>query len=123
MMRALTRFLLCFALCGCQAWLAGKSDDSCPANIGCDEPSNDTRLIPGNAGRPKVVVAEYRPLWPGCPGSLQVMARLHPIVFQAARGDPESPATVDDPSDWVCEPPEPSLMRAGRAGAPTLAAR
>jgi hypothetical protein len=41
------------------------------------------------------------------------MARLRPIVFQAVRPDAE-PETDPDPSDWVCDPPEDPLLRAGR---------
>ena len=69
-----------------------------------------------------VLQAEYE-LLPGCPSSLQVMARPHPIVYQAVRPDktPEDPST--DPSDSVCEGPEPGLMRASRRPDRELATR
>jgi hypothetical protein len=115
--------LVCLALCGCQS-AGGVSEEPCPSNSLCGDPDADTesRALPGPVGRPMVLRAEYQ-LLPGCPSSLQVMARPHRIVYQAVRPDdtPEEPST--DPSDSVCEGPEPGLMRASRRPDRELAAR
>jgi hypothetical protein len=60
-----------------------------------------------------VVRTAYRPLFPGCPNTLQVKAQLRGIAFHAVRPDAE-PETGDDPSDWDCDAPEAPLLRAWR---------
>jgi hypothetical protein len=112
---------LSLALAGCQSLFgpSAASDDSCPANVACDDDDTDAWSGPG----PALHLADYQPLRPGCPTTHQVMARLHPIVFSAVRPDGESNSAPDDPSDWACEPPEPQLLRAQRGGTRTVAAR
>jgi hypothetical protein len=89
------------------------SDVNCPSYNPCDDPDPEARLPLGPVPGPVVTLAAWHPLWPGCPSTLQVMARLRPIAFQAVRPD-EAPETAPDPSDWVCDPPEAPLLRAGR---------
>jgi hypothetical protein len=106
--------LACIALCGCQSASgpAGPmSDEPCPSPSPCYDSDFDARLLLG----PGTLVAEavYRQLWPGCPATIQVMARMRPVVYKAVRPDNEPP-TDSDPSDWACDPPEPPLLRAGR---------
>jgi hypothetical protein len=104
--------LACAALCGCQ--VASLSLDDCPAPTLCEDPGSDARLLPGPGPRPLVRQADYRPLKPGCPSTLQVLARVHRIAFQAIRPEEEAPDDASDPSDFVCTPPEAPLMRAER---------
>jgi hypothetical protein len=115
----MTRWLIWFwiglALCGCH--VAGRaaaptSNTDCPAPDPCDDAGSDSQMIPAYGPVPTVRLAEKHPLWPGCPASLQVMARLHPIAFHAVRPD-ETPDSDTDPSDWFCDPPEAPLLRAG----------
>jgi hypothetical protein len=100
------------ALCGCQA--ATLSQDDCPAPTLCEDPGSDARLLPGPNARAVVTQADYRPLKPGCPSTLQVMAQVHRIAFQAVRPEEEMPDDATDPSDFVCAPPEAPLMRTER---------
>ena len=102
-------------VCGCQTGVrpaVPMTDMPCPSPNPCDDPDTDAllRLDPGH-GRP-VAIAEYQPLKPGCPTTLQVHAWLRPIGFPAARPD----EFEQDWSDWVCEEPEAPLLRAAIDG-------
>ena len=90
------------------------SDTDCPGPHPCDDPDADSRLLFGPIQRLPATVAEYRPLKPGCPTTLQVMAWLRPIAFHAARPDAAADTPSNDPSDFTCGPPEAPLLRAGR---------
>lgn len=107
--------LACLALCGCQTAggpIAPVSSVDCPQPTLCDDPESDS-LLQAPATGPLVIKTAWRPLFPGCPTTLQVKARLHPIAFNAVR--PEvAPETGNDPSDWDCDPPEAPLLRAWR---------
>jgi len=105
-------FLAGLALCGCQI-AGGPVSTDCPSPNPCDDPGQEARLLLGQAPQPVATLVAWRTLWPGCPSTLQAMVRGHPIVFQTVRPE-EAPETAPDPSDWVCEPPEAPLMRAGR---------
>jgi hypothetical protein len=110
------RILVCVALCGCQSAQGpdgSRSDADCPTLSPCDDPSSESLLPPGSDLKPAVTQAAWHPIWPGCPTTLQVMARLHPIAFRAVR-PLAAPEPDTDPSDWVCDPPEVPLLRAGR---------
>jgi hypothetical protein len=109
MNRWLIWLLAGIALCGCQM-RGGAASEDCPAPDPCDET--------GQVVRPlfTATLTAARPLWPGCPSTLQGMARPHPIVFRAVRPEDE-PETAPDPSDWVCEGPEAPLLRTRRGGA------
>jgi hypothetical protein len=100
------------ALCGCQTGggQAARGSDDCPAPTLCGDPDPEAALPLGAASGQFAV---WRPLFPGCPSTLQVMARPHPIVYRAVR-PLEAPQTGGDPSDWVCDPPEAPLLRAMR---------
>jgi len=118
--------LACHILCGCQA--SGgpadpMTDEDCPSPHACDDPDTDARLPLGPFQRQGVTVAEYKPMKPGCPSTLQVMAsRSWPIAFGLRAGT--VPETAPDPSDFFCEPPEAPLQRAGpRRQYPYLATR
>lgn len=114
----------CLALCGCQASgrVAPRTDD-CPSFNPCDDPDTDARLLgKPTPGMPVVTPVAYQPLWPGCPATLHVMARLRPVSFHAVRPG-ENPEPASDPSDWVCDPPEAPLLRAGRRPDNELTAR
>jgi hypothetical protein len=102
--------LACLGLCGCQP-PGPVSDEPCPSPSPCYDEDFETRLLRG----PGTLVREaaYRRLWPGCPETIQVMARMRPVVFKAVRPDNE-PDNDADPSDWACDPPEAPLLRAGR---------
>ena len=99
-------------LCGCQFAQQPMSDDCLPPNP-CYESGSEERLPVGAAPGPVVTLADLRPLWPGCPSTLQVMLRPHPILYHAAR-PADQPETAADPSDWFCAPPDPPLLRATR---------
>jgi hypothetical protein len=101
--------LLCLALCGCQT-AAHALDDSCPSPTLCDDPDSEAHVRPGPAIAPLVTLAAYRPLFPGCPTTLQVMARpnQHQIVYRAARPR-EVPETAPDLSNDDCAPLEAPL--------------
>lgn len=110
--------LACIALCGCQM-AGGVSDTPCPSNNPCDD-SDPEALGPA---RPSLVRLAVYELLPGCPSTIQVMARPRRIVYQAVHPDeaPEEPAT--EPDDSVCEGPEPGLLRASRRPSQNLAVR
>src|SRR5580704_13897674 len=88
-------WILVLALCGCQAPDAGRSDADCPTPSLCGDPDSDARLAPA----PPTSLANWAPVWPGCPTTLQVMARAHPIVFHTIGPAPE-PATAPDDAEW-----------------------
>jgi hypothetical protein len=111
MNRRLIWFLAGLALCGCQMG-GGPVSDDCPSPNPCDDLGQQGRLPLSPSPLPTTPAA-WRPLWPGCPSTLQVMARPSPIVFRTVRPE-EAPETAPDPFDWVCEPPEAPLLRAGR---------
>lgn len=96
---------------GCQMGGSHVLED-CPSPDPCDDTGQVVRPL---FAAPAPALAAARPLWPGCPSTLQVMARPHPIVFRAIRPG-EEPETAPDPSDWVCEGPEAPLLRARRGG-------
>jgi hypothetical protein len=108
---------LCLALCGCQT-IGGPVApvlDDCPNISPCDDdPDTDARLLLSHTPGPVVIQADWRPPLPGCPTTLQVMARLH-------RDEPDE--TAPDPSDYVCEPPEAPLLRARLRSDKDLAVR
>jgi hypothetical protein len=109
--------LACVVLCGCQLTAgpaAPVSNMDCPTPSPCDDSSSESWMPAKSAPVAVVALAAYKPFWPGCPTTLQVMARPapRPIAFKAVR--PEEPETAPDPSDWVCDPPEAPLLRAGR---------
>jgi hypothetical protein len=106
MNRRLIWLLVVVGLCACQTG-GGPVSSDCPSLNPCDEAGQDVRPL---FAAPVVTLATAMPLWPGCPSTLQVMARPHPIVFRAVRPD-EEPETAPDPSDWVCEMPEAPLLR------------
>ena len=111
------RLLICVALYGCATVNRPPtpvSDVDCPTPSPCDDPDQDALLRPGPKFRPAALQVAYRPLWPGCPTTLQVMARLHSIAFQAVRPSDEDADAPSDPSDWTCDPPDAPLLRAGR---------
>jgi hypothetical protein len=108
MSRSLVWLLVGLALEACQTQ-GGSALDDCPALSPCDEASRGR--LPLFATR-TVALAAARPLWPGCPSTMQVMAPQHPILFRAIHPE-EKPDTVLDPADWICELPEPPLLRAG----------
>jgi hypothetical protein len=97
-------------LCGCQA-AGGPVSDDCPSPNPCDDPGQQA-LQPRPVATPEVAQVAWKPLWPGCPSTLQVMAQPTPIVFHAVRPE-DQPEAAPDPSDWVCELPEAPLQRAG----------
>jgi hypothetical protein len=103
--------LVCFGLCGCQAGRIGASMSNldCPSPNPCDDPDSEALLGTG----PTTIKVAYRPLKPGCPSTLQVMARLHPVAFQATR--PRTAPEESDPDQYesVCAPPDAPLLRAG----------
>jgi hypothetical protein len=103
--------LACFGLCGCQAGGIGAplSNVDCPSPNPCDDPDSDALLGPG----PLTVRVAYQPLKPGCPSTLQVMARLRPVAFQATRSRTAPDESDPDQYDSVCAPPDPPLLRAG----------
>ncbi|MGA3003902.1 MAG: hypothetical protein ABSE20_19475 [Acetobacteraceae bacterium] len=107
MNRWLILLLVGFALGGCQA-AGGPVSDDCPSPDPCDDTGQEARPL---FAAPMVTFAAARPLWPGCPSTLQVMVRPRPIVFRAVRPDDE-PEAAPDPDDWVCEAPEAPLLRA-----------
>ena len=96
-------------LCGCQTGGRSASDD-CPAPSPCDEAGQERWPL---FTVPVATFAVARPLWPGCPSTLQVMARPFPIVFRAVRPDDEAEPAPDS-ADWHCELPEAPLLRADR---------
>jgi hypothetical protein len=108
MNRWLIWLLIGVGLCGCQMG-GGPVSDDCPAPDPCDDTSQAAQPL---FAAPGVTLAAGRPLWPGCPSTLQVMARPYPIVFRAVRPE-EPPETDPDPSDWVCGAPDAPLLRAG----------
>ena len=116
--RWLIWWLIGVGLCGCQMGRGPVSVD-CPALDPCDD---SARVVRPLLAEPGVTLAAARPLWPGCPASLQVMAQPHPIVFRAVRPEDE-PERAPDPSDWVCEGPEAPLLRAGRGAGQDVARR
>ena len=95
-------------LCGCQA--RGSVSDDCPTLSPCDEAGLE---VWPSVRMPVETLVASKPLWPGCPPTLQVIARPHPIAYRAIRPAPEQEA-VPDPSDWVCEAPEAPLLRVDR---------
>src|SRR5580658_7956972 len=103
------RMLACLALCGCQTAELPVSSADCPQPTLCDDPESDALLLQ----RPAVVQTAWQPLFPGCPTTLQVKARLRHIAFKAVRPDQE-PDTDTDPSDSGCDPPEAPLLRTWR---------
>jgi hypothetical protein len=109
MHRWLIWLLAGISLCGCQVG-GGPVLVDCPSPDPCDDTGQEA---PPLFAAPAVTFAAARPLWPGCPSTLQVMARPHPIVFRAIRPDDE-PETAPEPSDWVCDGPDAPLLRAGR---------
>jgi hypothetical protein len=116
MNRWLIWLLTSIALGGCQAGGRPVSTD-CPQPDPCSATREGAR--PLFAAR-EVTLADALPLWPGCPSTLQVLARPHPIVFRAVT---EEPQTAADPSDWVCESPEAPLLRARRGSGQDVARR
>jgi hypothetical protein len=112
---AMNPWLICLlaglALCGCQA-AGGPVSDDCPSPNPCDDPGQESWRLPGTIPGRAATLAAWQPLWPGCPSTLQVMARPHPIVFRAVRPDEVVPDRASDPSDWDCELPEEPLLRA-----------
>jgi hypothetical protein len=118
MNRWLIRLLAGIALCGCQAGGRPVSTD-CPEPDPCGDTGHDARPL---FTMPEVTLATAPPLWPGCPSTLQVLARPHAIVFRAIRPT-EEPETAADPSDWVCEGPEAPLLRARRGSGEDVARR
>jgi hypothetical protein len=108
------RILTCLALCGCQPssrLAAPLSDVDCPSPNPCDDPGTEARLIPVPVPRPELILADYKPLKPGCPTTLQVMASPRPIAFGLRLG--VSPDAATGPTDFFCQPPEAPLLRAG----------
>ena len=87
--------------------------EDCPTLSPCDEAGLEVWPLPPPLAAPVGTFVASRPLWPGCPSTLQAIARSHPIAFRAVRPHDEH-ETVPDPSDWVCEPPEPPLLRVDR---------
>ena len=83
----------------------------------------DAGLPAGSNSGPPLTRAVYRPLWPGCPSTLQVMAQVHRIVFQAARSG-AARETAGDESEYVCDTGDAPLLRteAPRTG-PRVVAR
>jgi hypothetical protein len=113
--------LACLALWGCQT--AGDlSDAPCPANTLCGDTDSDTDSEAFGPPRQPLVRRAAFEIWPGCPTTIQVMAQPRRMVFQAVHPDDQLEPD-NDPSDSVCEGPEPSLMRAGRRPDQNLAAR
>jgi hypothetical protein len=106
--------LACLLQCGCHA--AGRppapmSYEPCPSPGPCDDPDQDAWFPPGPFRGSTATLADNQRLIPGCPATLQVMARPHPIVFQAVTPEAE-PDTDPDPADLVCDPREAPLLRA-----------
>jgi hypothetical protein len=89
------------------------SSADCPQPTLCDDPESDSLLLQAPGSGSRVVQAAWRPIFPGCPTTLQVKAQMRHIAFKAVRPDQE-PDTDTDPSDWGCDPPEAPLLRAWR---------
>jgi hypothetical protein len=110
MSRWLIWLLIGIALCACQT-RGNSALGDCPDALGpCDEAGKERSP---RFAAPVVALAATKPLWPGCPSTLQVMAPLHRIVFHAVRPQEQPDTSPDNPSDWVCEAPEAPLLRAG----------
>ncbi len=83
----------------------------------------DVGLPAGPNAGPPLTLAVYRPLWPGCPSTLQVMAHAHRIAFQAARPG-AARETAGDESEYVCDTGDAPLLRTEAPGSgPRVVAR
>ncbi len=102
--------LACLALFGCQT-NTSMSDDPCPSPHPCDDPTTEAWRRLGPPPAAVVTQAVYRPLKPGCPSTLQVMARPRPVVYHAVSPE-EAPDADPDPADLVCDDPDLPLQRA-----------
>jgi hypothetical protein len=118
MFQRTTRVLICLAVCGCHSFAgrtAFRSEEPCPSPATvCDDTDPNARLLPVPAATATVTIASYRPPWPACPPTHQVMAKPRPIVFQAIRPGVEPEDTASDPAGLVCDAPEAPLLRVER---------
>jgi hypothetical protein len=114
--------LLCLALCACQvgpgAAVPRAAEEPCPQLSPCDDPDDESWLLPGRFSGAVATLADYHPMFSTCPQTLQVkasggVALRHPVVFKAVRPD-ENSDTETDQGEWACGAPDAPLQRVDR---------